>query len=100
MAISTDNIFLKGLSGAIGKQLVVKKYGDKIVVSKYPYMDDRKLSPKQLEANELMREANIYAKAITKNPINKEEAVLRLKVAHNKVYRALIKEYMMKKGKI
>ena len=37
MAIAKD-IISRGLSGAIGKELVFKRYADKTVVTKYPNM--------------------------------------------------------------
>ena len=63
MAIS-ENLILKQLTGHLGKQIVFKQYGNKTVVSKYPDMSNRKLSPKQLKVNETMEEANYEAKRI------------------------------------
>jgi hypothetical protein len=62
MAIG-NNLLLKELSGQIGKQLVFKRYGDKIVVSKYPDMSRRVLCPAQRRVNETMAEANYKYKA-------------------------------------
>lgn len=92
MAIS-ENFLLKKLSGHIGKQIVFKQYGDKTVVSKYPDMSNRKLSPKQLRINEIMEEANDQAKGILANEELRNAAQVRLNVTRNKLYRALIKEY-------
>jgi hypothetical protein len=92
MAIS-ENLFLKELSGHIGKQLVIKKYGDKTVVSKYPDMSKRKLSPKQKKVNETMEEANYHAKKIIADDELRDAALVRLNVMRNKLYHALIKEY-------
>ena len=50
MAIS-NNLLLKTLSGQIGKQLVFNQYGYKTMVSKYPDMSRRVLSPAQLRVN-------------------------------------------------
>ena len=97
MAIS-ENFLFKRMSGHIGKQIVFKKYGDKIVVSKYPDMSRRKLTQKQKDANELMREANAAAKQIVKDPALKSEAQVRLNVTSNKLYRALIREYFAKRN--
>jgi hypothetical protein len=47
MARTDSNALLKGFSGAIGKQIVVKQYGDKTVISKYPDMSGVKASPNQ-----------------------------------------------------
>ena len=36
MARGDGNILLKGIKGRIGKELVIKHYGDTIVIAKYP----------------------------------------------------------------
>lgn len=97
---TSDNILLKQVRGTLGKQLVIKQYGDKTVLSAYPDMSSRKLTPKQIEANERMARANDYAQGIMYNPELKNAALLRLKVLENKLYRALIKEYMLKKENV
>ncbi len=102
MAIS-ENILLQKLSGHIGRQLVIKQYGNKTVVSSYPDMSKRKLSPKQIRVNEVMWEANNVAKGTIANDKLRDEAQLRLNVTRNKLYTALIKEYFQKakeKGEI
>ncbi len=95
MAIS-KNILLKSLSGQIGKQLVVKQYGDLTVISKYPDMSKRKLSKKQKKVNDTMYEANIYARTIISDEKTKNEGLLRLNVTRNKLYTSLIREYFQK----
>ena len=92
MAIS-NSFLLQKLSGHIGKQIVFKQYGDKTVVSKYPDMSKRVLSPKQLRVNETMAGANYKAKHIMANEELRKEALLRLNVTRNKLYTALVKEY-------
>ena len=92
MAIS-ENILLQKLSGHLGKQIVFKQYGDKTVVSKYPDMSKRTLSPKQLRVNAMMEEANYEAKRIMADDELRNEAQVKLNVTRNKLYTALIKEY-------
>src|SRR5689334_722238 len=92
MAIS-ENLIFKNVSGHIGKQIVFKQYGNKTIVSKYPDMSKRKLSPKQLRVNEIMQEANYEAKAILANEELRTAAQVRLNVTRNKLYTALIREY-------
>lgn len=92
MAIS-KNLLLEKLSGHLGKQLVFKQYGDKTVVSTYPDMSRRKLSPKQKRINTIMEEANYEAKRIMADEELRSEAQVRLNVTRNKLYTALIKEY-------
>lgn len=84
---------LKKLSGHIGKQLVFKQYGDKTVVSKYPDMSKRMLTPKQLKVNDTMAEANYAAKVIMATPVLIHGAQVGLKVTSNRLYRALIREF-------
>ena len=91
MAIS-NSVFLQ-LSGQLNKEIVFKKYDDKIVVSKYPDMSKRKLSPKQLANQEIMYEANYTAKGIMADEELSMAAQVRLNVTRNKLYTALVKEY-------
>ena len=92
MAISR-NLLLHKLSGHIGKQVVFKQYGDKTVMSKYPDMSSRKLSPKQMQVNETMEKANREAKKILANAQLCHAAQVRLDVTRNRLYTALIKDY-------
>ena len=92
MAI-TKNLLLRNLSGHLGKEIVFKQYGDKTVVSKYPDMSKRKLSPKQVQINEIMKEATYNAKTILADEDLRNEAQIRLNVTRNRLYPALIKEY-------
>ena len=96
MATSNNNIFLKGVSGKLGGQLIVKNYGDKTVLSKYPDMSKRKLSPKQKKNNDLMFDAHYAAKAIMADETLRMEAQIRLNVTRNKLYTSLIREYFQK----
>lgn len=92
MAIS-ENLLLKKLSGHLGKQIVFKQYGDKTIVSKYPDMSNRKLTPKQKVVNETMADANYWARGIILNDELRNAAQLRLNVTRNKLYTSLIREY-------
>lgn len=94
MAVN-KNGFLK-LSGQLNKELVFKQYGDKTVVSKYPDMSKRVLSPKQMQVNERLEKANHAAKAIMADEELSMAAQVRLNVTRNKLYTALIKEYFKK----
>jgi hypothetical protein len=89
----SENFILQKLSGRLGKQIVFKQYGDKTVVSKYPDMTKRKLSPNQIQINKLMEEANYHAKNILANEELRMEAQVRLNVTRNKLYHSLIREY-------
>jgi hypothetical protein len=99
MAIS-KNLLLKNLSGHIGRQIVIRQYGDKTVISQYPDMSKRKLSPKQLEVNEIMEDANYYARGIIANEELRIQAQARLNVTRNKLYTALISEHFQNAKKL
>ena len=65
MAVNRDpNSILAHFSGKLGG-FIIKNYGNKTVLSAIPDMSRRKLSPKQKEANQLMKFANKYAKKIS-----------------------------------
>jgi len=89
------NPFLQNASGSVGKMLVYKKYYDKTVVSKMPDMSKRVLSEKQVESNERMRLANVFAKYIYRTEEGKLKARIRLKLpAHKSLFHALVKEHL------
>jgi len=95
MAIVNGNPFVQNASGTIGKEIVFKKYYDKTVISKMPDMSKRVLSEKQIESNERLRMANLYAKFIYKTEEGKLAARIRLKLpAHKSLFHALVKEYL------
>ena len=66
MAIVIDNIVTTGLSGPVG-ELIFKKYGDKIVVSKKPDMSGIKKSKSQKKCNKKFAKAVAYAKKAAKD---------------------------------
>ena len=86
------SVFFK-LSGQLNKEVVFKQYGDKTVVSKYPDMSKRVLTPKQLRTQEIMERANYKAKFIMADEELSRAAQVRLNVTRNKLYTALVKEY-------
>ena len=92
MAISKSLLF-KAVSGHLAKQIVFKQYGNTTVVTAYPNMSKRKLSPKQKQVNEIMEEANYHAKGVIADEQLRNAAQVRLNVTRNKLYTALIKEY-------
>lgn len=96
MAIGNNNLILQALSGKLGNQLVIKNYSGKVVVCKYPDMSKRKLTPKQIANNELMKEAHYFAKRTMTEETLRMEAQVRLNVTSNKLYTSLIREYFQK----
>jgi predicted nucleotidyltransferase len=95
--IVTGNPLLTGVSGKI-KNLVVKQYKDKTVITSVPDMSHRKLSQKQKQANKQMRLAIFVAKGIMENPRVKQRACEMLQVAPNKVFRAIVKQFLLTDG--
>lgn len=86
MAESKGNILTKGLSGTLGGQVVFKKYGDRIIVSKVPDMSRVKKSESQKRENSKFREAIYYAKGQMADPVSKAEYKAKakdLQKAHN-----------------
>jgi len=95
MAIVKGSLVVQNASGAIGKEIVFKRYYDKTVISKMPDMSQRVLSEKQMESNERLRMANLYAKFIYKTEEGKLAARIRLKLPpHKSLFHALVKEYL------
>jgi predicted nucleotidyltransferase len=97
--IVTGNPLLVGVSGRM-KNMVVKQYKEtgKIVISAVPDMSGRKLSPKQQDANERMLYAIRSAQHVCGNPMVKRRACDMLQVPPNKVFRAIVKEYLLTDG--
>jgi len=95
--IVTGNPLLIGVSGKM-KNIVVKQYKDKTVITAVPDMSKRKLSEKQKEANEHMLIAIKYAQGITRNSRLKQRACELLQVPPNKVFRAIVKQYLITNG--
>lgn len=91
--ISNANLLFGGSFGRIDN-LVFRRYGDKIVVSKAPDMSRRKLSIAQKMYNERMKFAVIYAKKYIANPRLKQQASEALGVPLNRVYHAIIRHYL------
>ena len=92
MAIAKD-IISQGLSGAIGKELVFKRYDDKTVVTKYPNMQNVVPSAAQKIQRIKFKEAHNYAKNINDNPVSKAAFALKIP-AGKSVYRWAVKEFM------
>src|SRR3954453_4733804 len=95
MAITT-NPLMQGVTGTINKQIVFRRYRTKTVVSAYPNMNYRILSPKQIQRNEIMQKANIELKLIKGNEKLRNAAQLRLNVPNNRLHHALLKELLIK----
>ena len=95
--VVTGSPLFTGVSGKL-KNLVVKQYKDKTVITAVPDMSGRKLSQKQKDANLQMRFAILAAKKITADSRKKQRACEMLQVAPNKVFRAIVKQFLITDG--
>jgi hypothetical protein len=95
MAIST-NFLLKGVRGTINKQIVIRQYGSKTVLSGYPNISNYKPSAKQKRRHEIMRLANKEVRRIKADKALREAAQLRLNLPSNMLHHALLKECMIR----
>jgi hypothetical protein len=86
MARVRNNIVVRGLSGSLGDQVVIKHYRDgRTVVGKKPtFSDDRAFSKRQKGHQGAFREASAYAKqAARTEAIYAEKALGTSKTAYN-----------------
>jgi hypothetical protein len=81
------------IRGAIGKEFVIKHYGKRIVMTKFPDMTNIVPSKKQKDRRMLFAEAVAYAKHINNDVELKRAYRVKIKKGGS-VYRAAIKEYL------
>lgn len=92
MAISV-NPLLKGLRGSINKQIVVKQYSTRTVVTKFPDMSRVVLSPLQKIGNKAFADAVKYARGILNDPEKHNAYKIALQPGQ-RVYNQAIKAYL------
>lgn len=65
MAKANNNIFVRGLTGSVGDQFVIRKGrgGDTIVSNMPAFSEDRKFNQNQLDHQETFRHAILYAQS-------------------------------------
>jgi hypothetical protein len=95
MAI-TENTMLRSMKGRIG-DIVIKQYGDKTVVSKYPDMSNIIPSDSQKEKRSRFAEAVAYAKTINSSPILKADYLKRVGEVRS-VYQHALKEFLAREN--
>ena len=97
MARSESNPLLHQVRGQIGKQIGVKRYGKKTVISAYPDMSGVKPSKLQKVKRKSFADAVAYAKAINNDPVKK--ALYKKKVNKGqRVFNYAIREYLKRVG--
>ena len=87
------NLLLRNVQGQIGKELVVKKYGKKTVITKYPDMSGIKPSKLQKVKRSRFAEAVAHAQNILRNPALKAQYAAKVKKGQS-VYHYAIKEFL------
>jgi hypothetical protein len=95
MARLKKNSLLSALQGTLGKELVIKQYADKVVVSVYPDMSKVKYTLLQKQQQRKIIEANAYASAILRDPKLKKKYEKKLKLGES-VYHKAKKEFFEK----
>ena len=91
MANSDDNILLRRVRGAIGKQVVIRQFNNQTVMGSFPDMSGVKPSKNQTKRRKIFAEAVAYSKS-AKNYTDKQ---LKYKSKDNfSVYHAAIKDFM------
>jgi hypothetical protein len=95
MAYSKASVILHKMRGRIGKQIVVKQYGNKTVITAYPDMSNIKPSKLQKQKRKKFAAAIDYARSIIHDPVRKAAYAKKLKRGA-RVYNAAIREYLSK----
>ncbi len=93
MAQSSSSMLLRHFRGQIGKQIIVKRYGKKTVITAYPDMSRVKPSKLQKKKRSVFAAAVAYAQMINNDPVQKAAYKNKVKTGQT-VYHAAIKEYM------
>ena len=83
------------IRGSIGKQFVIKHYGRRVIMTKFPDMSGIEASPDQRICRNLFKEAVAYAKTVIADPVRKKEWQKKLR-RRNGVYNKAIKEFMLR----
>jgi hypothetical protein len=93
MAHGKGNFLLQGISGNIGKEIVIKQYKGYTVIGRFPHMPKKRNTELQLLYEERFKAAVKYAQAINRNPVLKQAYASKLKPGQ-RVYNYAVKEYM------
>lgn len=97
MAIANLNALFKELKGALGKQIVIKQYKGKTVISAYPSPSKKKPTKLQKAYRDDFAKAVKYAQGILNDP-KKKKAYEKKTAAGQTVYNYAIAEYKKKYG--
>jgi hypothetical protein len=97
MAIANLNALFKELKGALGKQIVIKQYKGKTVITSYPSTKKRKPTKLQTIYRDDFAKGVKYAQDILANPA-KKKAYAKKTSPGQSVYNYAIAEYKKKYG--
>lgn len=84
---------MTGLSGKIGKHMVVKQYTYGTVISKYPDMSAVPTSDSQRSKRDIFKMAVAYARSVLQNPDMKNAYMAELPTGAS-VYHAALKDFL------
>ena len=93
MAYSERSLLLRHVRGQIGKQIVIKQYGKKTVITAYPNMSGIEPSKLQKQKRSKFSDAVAYAQSIIRDPLLKAAYIKKLKKGQ-RVYNAAIREFL------
>jgi hypothetical protein len=94
MAKGNGNPLLQNISGHIGKEIVIKQYGNRTVITRYPHMRKRKPTALKNIYEGRFKEAIKYARSILCNKKLKQQ--YQAKIGPGKrVYNQAISEYLI-----
>jgi len=96
--LKTNDFLLRQLRGQIGKKIVVKHYGKKVVITKAPDMSKIKPSNAQKDQRNRFAEAVAYARHINNSPELKAAYVKKAKKSKS-VYQYALKEFLRRQLK-
>jgi len=91
------SILLRQVQGQIGKKIVVKHYGKKVVVTKAPEMSKIKPSVPQKKQRSLFTQGVAYAQHINNTPELKALYVKKARKSKS-VFQYVLKMYLKNKG--
>jgi len=97
MKVNGQNIILKGASGTLGDQFVIRQRKGRIVIAAMPKKSPKPLSPARKKNMGKFKRAVIFAKRVRENPVLLTQHNIRVK-RNQSVYHAAIAYYMGQEG--
>ncbi len=98
MAIIQSNILLTQISGMLGKQVVFRRCGDKIVMANRPFRKKKHAVGGQAVGTSNFQIAVAKARTLLRDPVKKAEYQAKAKKGQT-AYHAMISEFMLEMKK-